>query len=92
MKKKIASLTIVATMALGTVTALAGTSYPEGGTWSYGRGYSKYYHTEKVHGSSCCNGNGDWDQDYNVDPGDWAKSSVTATRSGNKAYYCLGYR
>lgn len=87
------ALTLMATMSLGTVTALATTKNPEeGGTWQYGNCYSNYYHPDTEHGSSCCNGNEDWDQDYNRPADSWSKASVTSTWGGNKAYYNTGHR
>ena len=47
-----------------------------GGTWDYGRSglvaYSKYYHRDRVHGSSVKIGNQPLVPDYNVPRGEWS--------------------
>jgi hypothetical protein len=76
----------------GTITAVADNWWDDGGLWFYGHTYSNYYHPTSIHGSSCRNGDGYFDSDYNEPEDTYSYASVYSTWSGNSAYWNIGER
>jgi lactococcin 972 family bacteriocin len=94
-KNKVVSTVLAAgALTIGAVVGVAApanayTSYPEGGTWSYGNSgktWSDYHHGSKKHRSTACNSYTCL-RSADAGKGSWSYSSVAWTVTGNTWYY-----